>query len=103
MEGLLPNLMENNLMLAGKHRFDKHPLEKGYKDIAGQNPNASHLNLVGKHLGQLENMMVSGSKEGLSIKQQQKDLMMRAMMQNQLREKYNELKTMGQEEILKKA
>ena len=28
------NLMESNLMLAGKHKFEKHPLEKGYKDFA---------------------------------------------------------------------
>ena len=48
------NLMENNLMLAGKHKFDKHPLEKGYKDFSGA---GNHLTLVGSHLNQLEAMM----------------------------------------------
>ena len=90
--------MESHILLAQKHKFEKHPLELGYKDYSAPN----HLKMVGEKLTELE-LMYQNRDTNASIKQQQKALMMQAMAQAQLREKYKQLKGKDQSEINREA
>ena len=93
------NLMENHLLLNRKHQFEKHPLEAGYNAYYQQQQQVpNHLSMVGEKLNELEHMMQTRDSNG-SIRQQQKALMMTALSQAQLREKYKQLKNKGQDEI----
>ena len=57
--------------------------------------------MVGEKLNELEHMIQS--RDTGSIRQQQKQLMMAAISQAQLREKYKQLKNKGQDEINREA
>lgn len=47
------NLLDTNaLMMQQKHKFEKHPLELGIRELF-----PSHFNLIGKNLNELENQM----------------------------------------------
>lgn len=71
---------------------------KSYKDYHNAMGAPNHLNMVGEKLNELEHMMQTRDAGG-SIKQQQKALMVAAVAQAQLREKYKQLKNKGQDEI----
>lgn len=60
------NLMENNVVLSQKHKFEKHPLEMGYY-YKQQVPN--HLSMVGEKLDELEDLMNKRDVSG-NIRQQ---------------------------------
>ena len=64
------NLMQNDILISQKHKFDKHPLEVGYKDYyKNQVPN--HLGMVGEKLNELELMIQNRDQSSTqSIKQQ---------------------------------
>lgn len=51
------NLMSSDLLLSNKHKFDKHPLEFGYKDYSAQQQAPNHLGMVGQKLNELEMMI----------------------------------------------
>lgn len=53
------NLMASDLVLSQKHKFEKHPLELGYKEYLQAQQAPNHLGMVGQKLNEMELMMQS--------------------------------------------
>jgi len=79
------NLLDTNaLLMQQKHKFERHPLELGIREIF---PN--HFNLIGKGFAETE--------------KKDDTLMLQAMQEAALREKYKLLKSKDESQIVKEA
>ena len=67
------NLMENNILMQNKHKFDKNPLERGYSNaLYGKDPNMNHFSMIGKNLNELEAQYRGGLPNASDEAQNQK-------------------------------
>lgn len=74
-----------------KVQFDQAPTEKSVSDYYSVLPN--HFMLTGKNLNDLE----------LELKNRDNEVVMQAMRQQQLKERFNDMKQAGEEGVLKEA